>query len=165
MKTAHAINAPQTSNGSALPIEFVGCQTASIDQSTGTSFIVINSTVNGAISTGRAVVYGILTSSISQNDYLVLKDTTGANGATGALASQNSLQMVSATVAVIGNWYQMFQTTTTGQLPYPNLNVIKFPVPIQFRNGIIGNASTAPQSNNGVSRWTIFYRKLDQSER
>lgn len=159
-----AIQAPTSSNGSALPIEYVGCQTAQIDSSTGTSLIVLNSTGTGGVSTGRAIVYGVITSSIAQGDYLVLKDTTG-KGANGHVASQVLLQGVGSTIAVVTNWLQQQTSTLTANLPYPVLNMIKFPVPLQFNNGILAVTSAAPTTNSGISRWTILYRKLDQGEK
>ncbi len=159
-----AVSAPTDARGESLgTIDFIGAQIASIDAATGTSLVVINSTGTGAISTGRAIVYGVITSSVAQGDYLVLRDTTGANGSVGVIANQTALATVSSAV-VVSNTFFGIQSTGTAQPNYPSTNIIKFPVPIQFRNGIVAQTSAAPVTN-GFSRWTILYRKIDQSER
>lgn len=161
--SAYALQAPVSQNGTGLPIEYVGCQTASIDSSTGTNLVIANSTGTAGTSIGAAVVYGVITSSIAQSDYLVLKDSSG-KGMNGLVASQTLLQNVGATVTIVGNYLQSASSVNT-QFPYPTINLIKFPVPLQFPNGILMNASVTPVSNNGVSRWTILYRKLNQTEK
>lgn len=165
---ARAVFAPVDARGESLAtLDLIGCQTASIDASTGTAYIMLNSTGNGGVSNTATglIVYGVITSSISQNDFLVLKDTTGVGTNGTHLGSQNTLQSNSSTVCVIGNWYQVSGTTASTITNYPNLNLIRFPVPIQFRNGILANVSAAPVASGGAARWTILYRKLNSSER
>lgn len=154
---------PQDARGNSLfTTDFVGAIPCNIDNSTGTNFIVCNSTVNSTAFAGGGIVYGIITSSIAQSDYLILKDTGGA-GSTGFLAAQTgagSLQSCSSTIAVIGNQWQVATTSGSQPWPYPVVNLIKFPVPLQFANGILAGVSASPTSNNGVSRWTILWRPL-----
>lgn len=164
---ARAINAPVAENGQSLQtIDFVGCQVANIDASTGTAAIILNSTGTNGTSSGRAIVYGVIASSVAQSDYLVLKDTTGIGNISSYLAPQSTLTTLSiATAAVITNWIQNNVSTINIVFPYPTLNLIKFPVPIQFQYGILAQVSAAPVTNGGVARWTILYRKIDSSEK
>ncbi len=158
---AWAIQAPTSANGSGLPIEYVGYQYANIDAGTGTAAIIINSTGTNGRSIGPAVVYGVITSSISQADYLVFKDTTGVGNIAGYLATQSTLTTLNlSTAMVVQNWMQNQASTLTAQIPFPTLNLIKFPVPIRFNSGILVQASGAPPTNGGVSRWTILYRNI-----
>lgn len=159
-----AIQAPTSANGSGLPIEYVGCSVMGIDGSTGTALVMVNSTGTGGVSTGRAVVYGVMTSSLAQTDYLVLKDTNG-RGANGQIASQVLLQGVGSTIAVIPNFLQAQVSSAIATFAYPSMNIIKFPVPIQFTNGILAVASAAPSTTNGFARWMIIYRRLDVGDK
>ncbi len=162
-----AIVSPVSNNGTGLPIEYVGCQMASIDNSTGTAAIIINSTGTNGRSTGGAVVYAVIASSIASSDYLVFKDTTGVGAISGYLAPQSTLTTLTAisTAMVLTNTYQNILSSTNFIPGTPQLNFIKLPVPVQFINGILVQASAAPQSNQGVSRWTIIYRRIGQAER
>ena len=150
---------PEDARGSSLnTLDFVGALPCNIDNSTGTAVVMCNSTGTNGISQGPAIVYGVVASSIAQGDYLVFKDTTGI-GVTGVMLSTTLAATNLTTAAVVGNFLTNNSTSNT-IYPYPTLNLIKFPVPLQFPNGISVQASGAPQSNQGLSRWTILYRPL-----
>lgn len=164
--SAFAIPSPVSQNGTGLPVEYVGCQFANIDASTSTAAIIINSTGTNGRSTGGAIVYGVIASSIAQGDYLVFKDTTGVGNIAGYLAPQSTLTTLSlSTALVVGNSYQNLLSSSSFMPTFPQINIIKFPVPIQFINGILVQASGAPLTNGGVSRWTIIYRRIGQAEK
>lgn len=152
---------PEDSHGNSLyTTDFVGCIPCNIDNSTGTATIICNSTGTNGVATGPGIVYAIITSSISQADYLVLKDTTGIGNIAGYLAPQSTLTAMASTIAVITNSIQIYGSTVITQNPYPQTNFINLPRPILFKSGISANVSAAPTSNIGVSRWTILWRPL-----
>ena len=164
-KVGASVNPPSDERGNSLyTADFVGVNVASIDSSTGTSLIMINSTGTGGSSTGRAIVYGVIASSIAQTDYIVLKDTTGVGNGLNGVGSQLTLQGVASTVTVITNSFQMANSTANYANPYPQTNIIMFPRPILFKYGILAVDATAPTSNNGVSRWTILWRPTQSAE-
>lgn len=160
-----AVNAPTDSRGDSLgTIDFVGANLCNIDASTGTATVVCNSSItNVGISLGRAIVYGVIISSIPQADFLVLKDTTGV-GSTGLYrGTQSELASNASTVAIVSNFFAVIGATVGTQPPFPLTQFVKFPVPLQFKNGITANVNTAPAAG-GVSRWTILYRNLDATK-
>lgn len=151
---------PVDARGNSLySTEFVGALATSIDASTGTAAVIINSTGTFGISMGPAIVYAVITSSINQGDYIVFKDTTGI-GDTGVMLSTKMAGLSLTTAAVVGNQWQVAVTSGLAQWPYPTVNMFKFPVPIQFTSGILAQVSAAPLSNQGVSRWTILWRPV-----
>lgn len=140
---AGAVPAPVDARGNALTsIDWVGALPCSIDGSTGTTAILCGSV-------GRGVVYGVIATSITLSDFLVFRDTNTAN-------------LTSSTAAIVYNSPQG-QNISTANPWNPYTNLIKLPVPIQFRNGIGVNDAAAPTSN-GISRWTILYRPLTATE-
>lgn len=132
-----AVQTPLDSQGHTLPtVDFVGAIPCGIDSSTGTTAVLCAS--------GRAVVYGAIASSITATDFIVLRDSGTAN-------------VTSSTATVI------FAAGTGSNSSGANTTqTIKFPVPLQFLNGISVNDNSAPSS--GAARWTLLYRPLKATE-
>ena len=134
-----AVNAPKDQAGKPLySIDWVGAIPCGIDSSTGTNAVLCGSA-------GRGVVYGVIVSSVATSDYLVFRDTNTANTTSSVVTSV----FATGTNAVASG-------ASTTQL-------IQFPVPIRFTNGISVNATVAPASGTR-SRWTILYRPLAATE-
>ena len=129
-----AVYQPHDYDGSPVnTIDFVGALPCLIDSSTGT-----NAVLCGSI--GRGIVLGVMSASVTATQYLVLRDSATAN-------------VTSTTSTVV---------FASGASAGANTSVMwKFPVPIQFQNGISVNASAAPA---GTSTWIILYRPLKSTE-
>lgn len=112
--------------------DFAGAIPCAIDNSTGTNAVLCFS--------GRAMVYGVSVSSVTNTDFIVLRDTATAN-----------LTSSTGTIIFANGW----NANATGVAT----QTFKFPVPMKFNNGISANVSVAPTSGNGP-RWTILYRPL-----
>lgn len=157
-----AVVTPQDQHGGSLyTTDFVGAIPCDIDNSTGTAAIICNSTGTNGVAIGPGIVYGVITSSIAQSDFLIFKDTTGIGNISGYLAPQSTLTTLTlTTIAVIGNGYQNLLSSSSFMPTFPQTNLIKFPVPLLFKSGILVQLNAAPLSNQGVSRWTILWRPL-----
>lgn len=133
-----AVPTPLDQQGHTVPvIDWVGAIPCSIDVSTGVNAVLCGSA-------GRGIVYGVIASSIAATDFLVFRDSTSAN-------------LTSSTLTVVfanGTGANATGNSTT--------QLIKFPVPIKFSNGISVNDFTAPAGN--TQRWTILYRPMTATE-
>lgn len=141
-----AVDAPRDTTGKALAsVEFVGALPCGLNASTGTTMIQCGSAE-------RAVVYGVIASSLPVTDYLVFRDTYNL-----VLSQGITIATAAVILANDGSLAQSNQPNATN----PNTFLIKFPVPLQFLKGINVKASAAP---TGQSQWTILYRPLDSDE-
>lgn len=136
---AHAaVQAPRDQRGQVLDtINWVGAIPCGIDSSTGTNVVLCGSA-------GRGAVYGVIVSSVATTDYIVFRDSATANTTSNVVTS----------VFASGSGSINSGASTT--------QLIKFPVPIKFTNGISVNANSAPGTTR--SRWTILYRPLTATE-
>lgn len=136
--SALAVRAPLDSRGHTLPtIDFVGADTCLITSAAPTG--------NGTIcSSGTAIVYGVVASSITPTNFLVFRDTNVSTGLT-----------VSTTVIVFAQGSE--SNVVSGTVSGGTTQIFKFPVPIKFNNGINIVPSGAPVGQ--AASWTIIYRK------
>lgn len=133
-----AVQAPRSTQGQTLSsIDWVGAIPCGIDSSTGTNAVLCAS--------GRAMVYGVIISSVATTDYIVFRDSNTAN--------------TSSTAAGI-TWGSGTGSIASGA---STTQLIRFPVPMKFSNGISVNASSSPGSTTRA-RWTILYRPMSATE-
>lgn len=152
LTTWASMNTPKDDRGATLPtIDYVGALPCIIN--TGNNSILTQGPiVCGASSTTitRAVVYGVIASSLPVTAYLVFRDTV-------PLASNNGINgITAATAAVVYNITAYASTTTAAYT-----NMIKFPVPLQFQKGIAVNVDAA--LGGAQQSWTILYRPLNKN--
>ena len=132
-----SVSPPRGSDGKTLPtVDWVGAIPCSVDSSTGTNAVLCAS--------GRAVVYGVIISSVANTHYMVLRDSATANTTS------------STATIVFANGSNANSTGEASQM-------FRFTVPIRFTNGISVNLSNTPTTGNGP-RWTILYRPLTATE-
>lgn len=132
-----AVEAPRDTKGDTLnTIDWVGALPCRIDSSTGT-----NAVLCGSANT-RNVVYGVIVTSVTATNFIVLRDTNTAN-----TSSTKALSLLA------DNEHEDEGVATS--------MMVKFPVPMLFTNGISINASVAPA---GEGSWTILYRPLKATE-
>ena len=132
VSTVEAVNPPKDQRGNTLPtIDWVGASPCVIDASHGAGAV--------GCSTGTAIVYGVIASSVAGTNFLVFRDSATAN-------------VASSTAAIVYPVGSSFGSNTT--------QLIRFPVPLKFNNGISANLNTTVQTG-GI--WTILYRARSSS--
>lgn len=128
-----AVNPPRDTNGNSL---------SSIDWVGATPCTLLNSTAQLCFS-GRGAIYGVVVSSDSGANYVIMRDSDTAN------STSSSFTVVNAT----GSGANASGVGTT--------QMMKFPVPVQVSNGLSVNLGNNPPVGG---QWMILYRKLEATE-
>lgn len=146
---AGGIAVPQDLQGRSIAtVDFAGALPCVLDAATATGAISCSSATAsfGGTSfdtTGRGEVLGVIFSSITALNYVVLRDTATSN-------------IASATMTVVSPLAITQQAGSLGQFGY-----VKFPVPIQYKTGLSANMGQTLTSTGMV---TILYRPFKQIE-